>query len=169
MTIKLEPGENLLNVKLKPIPPEFEDLDLNLLKTVSSSLEMLGVEGIERVLGALNFLYDGLAASTKVHSYLSIYAGLNFLTSGVGQQRNTLLSDAMALFEFMKVKVLDAADAMTFMDKLHNFHSEHYDVLKGNEVKKRELDEIKGFFTEFLTKYIEYEKAKHQEELRNFE
>jgi hypothetical protein len=164
MTIKLEPGENLSNIKLRPIPPKFEDLDLNFLKTVSSSLKVLDTEERERILGALNFLCDALAAHTTVQSYLTIYGGLNFLTSGVGQQRNTLSSDDMALREFMKVGVIDPADVTTFENKFQHFHTRHYKVLKGNKVKKQELDEIKAFFKVFLAKYIEYGKVKCQQE-----
>jgi len=164
MTIKLEPGENLLNIKLRPIPPKLDNLDLSLLKTVGSSLGGLRATERDRVLGALNFLYDALAAPSAVQSYLTIYGGLNFLTSSVGQQTNTLLSDAMTLFEFIKAKILDAADAMAFMNKFQHFHRTQYNVSKSNKVKKQELDEIKTFFKEFLAKYIEYGKVKCQQE-----
>lgn len=140
--------------------PRFEDLDLSLLKTLGSSLEGLGTTERDRVLGALNFLYDALAASTEVQSYLSIYAGLNFLTSGVGQQTNTLLSDAMTLFAFIDSGILDAGTAKGWIEKFRTFHSSHYNVLKSNRVNKQELDEIKTFFKEFLMKYLEYGKVR---------
>lgn len=169
MTIKLERGENILNIKLRPIPPKFDNLDLSLLKTVGRSLEELKTTERERILGALNFLYDAVAAPSAVQSYLTIYGALNFLTSGVGQQTNTLLSDAMTLFEFMRAEILDAADAMAFMKKFQDFHGRQYVVSKSNKVEKQELDEIKAFFKEFLAKYIEYGKAKCKQEWPNLD
>lgn len=138
----------------------FEDLDLSLLKTAANSLETLGADKKERVLRTLNFLYDALDAPSDVQCFLLIYGGLNFLTSGVGQQTNTLLSDAMTLFDFIDSGILDAGTAKGWIEKFRTFHSSHYNVLKSNRVSKQELDEIKAFFREFLMKYLEYEQVR---------
>jgi len=140
--------------------PKFEGLDLSLLKAVANSLKILGADKRERVLRALNFLHDALVASSNVQCFLLIYGGLNFLTSGVGQQTNTLLSDAMTLFDFADSRILDAGTAKAWMEKFRTFHSSHYNVLKSNRVNKQELDDIKAFFKEFLMKYLEYEKVR---------
>jgi len=153
--IKLEPGYNVLNVTLHPIPPKFEDIDFTFAKKIAGSIKTFDMPRKDRILQALNFLHDALAAPINVQSYLLIYGGLNYLTSIAGQQRNTLLSDAMTLFKLIKSGILDADGALTWMEKFQYFHGTHYDVLKSNTVDKQELDEIKAFFKEFLTKYIE--------------
>ena len=154
--LEIKPGENVLNVQLKPLPPKLEDVDFTFSKGILDSIKLLDVEKKNRILQALNFLYDALAAHTAVQCYLTIYGGLNYLTSGIGRKDNTLLSDATALFKFIESGILEATNARTWMEKLHHFHGTHYNVSKTNRVDKQELDKIKAFFKEFLAKYIAY-------------
>lgn len=133
-----------------------EDLDTGLMKTVINFLKTLNEGNRDRILRILNFLYDGLNASTDVQCFLLIYGGLNFITSSVGKQANTVLSDSVTLFEFLNANVIDTTTAKSWMAKLHDFHSRHYEVLKDNQVDIKEVEAIRAFFKEFLQKYIEY-------------
>jgi hypothetical protein len=164
MTIKLEPGENLLNIKLKPIPPKLDDLDLSLLKMVSSSLEGLRVTERDRVLGTLNFLYDALAAPTGGQSYVSIYGGLSYLMSSVGREGRSLNTASETFSNFTVSGLLSEKEESSWMNKFRQIHTEQYKVIKSSAVKKEKLDEIKAFFKKFLAKYIEYGKVRCQQE-----
>ncbi len=136
--------------------PRLEDLDTGLMKTVTNLLKTLNEDNRNRLFRILNFLYDGLNASTDVQCFLLIYGGLNFLTSSVGKQANTVLSDSVTLFKFLDAHVIDTTTAKSWMAKLHSFHRRHYEVLKDNQVDSKEVEAIRAFFKEFLQKYIEY-------------
>lgn len=157
--------------------PRLEDLDLSLLKTVASSLVGLGTTERDRILGGLNFLYDGLCAYTREQSFLSIYGGLNYLVSDVARKEKgekgtgkTTRREDIAVFRFAKSKLLKLSEVENWIAKFNDFHDAHYDVLypsekfKEKELKNK-LDEIKVFFKEFLDKYIEYAKLSNAEKL----
>jgi hypothetical protein len=164
MPIELGPGENLLNIKLKPIPPKFEDLDLSVFKTTNSSLEVLYIEKRERVLQALNFLYDALSAFTYVQSYIEIYRALSYLMDSVGRQGKSLDTASETFSKFKNNGILTAEKQKAVMKRFEEIHKIEHGVAEGRKVKRAELDEIKAFFKEFLVKYIEYAKLAHKEE-----
>ncbi len=133
-----------------------EDLDTSLMKTVINMLRRLCEDKRNRVIRILNFLYDGLNAASDVQCYLSLYGGLNFLTSSVGKCDNTILSDCLTLLEFVDAGVITTADARSWMVELHGFHSNHYRVLKENRVSKEDIESVRAFFKKALQKYMDY-------------
>ncbi len=161
--------------------PRPENLDLSLLKMIGSSLERLGTSERDRVLGALNFLYDGLGAYTEEQSFLSIYGGLNYLVSDVARKERggkgtakTTRSEDIAVVRLAKSKLLKLSEVESWIVRFNDFHDAHYAVLYHSEkFKEKEfknkLDEIKVFFKEFLGKYIEYAKLNNAEKLPKHE
>ena len=162
MTIELEPGGNLLNIKLKPISPKLEDLDLSVFKTVNNSLKVLHPDEKERVLGALNFLYDALAVPTYVQSYISIYRALSYLMDSIGCQGNSRDTAAETFKKFRCNGVLTEEQEASLTGRFEKIHSMEHHVAEGKKVKIEELDKIKEFFKEFLIQYIEYTKMVHK-------
>jgi hypothetical protein len=138
------------------VVPRLEDLDTGLMMTVINLLNELNEDNRDRLFRILNILYDGLNASTDVQCFLSIYGGLNFITSSVGKKANTVLSDSVTLFEFLDANIIDTATAKSWMAELHRFHCRHYEVLKDNKVDREEVEAIRAFFKEILQKYIKY-------------
>ena len=146
------------------VVPRFEDLDLAFLKELSSSLIMLPIEKRNRILGALEFLYDGLAAHTPQQCFLSIYGGLNYLIAGEMQGKKkkkpgkTTRREDLMMVSLAEKGILQLADVKKWIEDVDHLHTVHYSVLKGKEFSQNELDKIKRLFREFLTKYIEYVK-----------
>jgi len=157
MSVEIKPGLNVLNVKLTPKPPKLDDLDFTLSKRIAESIKIFDMPRKDRILTALNFLYDALAATTVVQSYITINGALDYLTAGVGRGGRTEESHKEAVDQFVEAGVLRSPE--DYKGKLHKFHHGHYAVMKTNEVSHSQLDEIKAFFKEFLMKYIEYEKV----------
>ena len=164
MTIKLEPGENLLNPELKPIPPKFEDLDLSLFSKIGESLETINAPTRERILEALNIIYDALAAPTYVQSYISIYGALSYLITDIGHKEKSRDAAWETFSKFKDSGVLTDEQRDLLMKKFTQIHTKQYGVLKANKVKSEKPDGIGAFFKEFLLKYIEYAKLIHKEE-----
>lgn len=142
-----------ITVKVKR---DIGEYDLRFIEAIIHAIKNLEEKDRDRLLRILNSLYDGLTAPSDVHCYLSIYTGMNILTSGVGQQRNTVLSDATTLLEFVDTGVLTSGTAKSWLTTLHTLHSDHYDVLKTNKVTKEQLVKIKRFFKELLDSYVQY-------------
>jgi hypothetical protein len=138
---------------------KFVDLDLTLFRELSSSLEVLSVERRNRIMGALEFLYDGLTAHTPQQCFLSIYGGLNYLISGeVSAGKTTRREDQIAVRLAQKgILLLDEVER--WMADFDSFDRIHYDALQGKQFNEREVDRIKNFFAQFLTKYIDYLKV----------
>jgi len=159
MVIEIKHGLSVPNVQLKSTPPKIEDLDTSLLNKIRDSLKTLNAPTRERILGALNFLHNALAASTDVQSYLSIYGALSYLMTSVGRQGKSLNTASETFSKFRDSGVLTEKQKDLLMEKFQQIHTKQYSVLKSNEVETGELDEIKAFFKEFLMKYIEYAKC----------
>lgn len=153
----LEPGENVLNIRMKPIP-KLEGLDFALLKEVTALIPELDSDERETVLDALNFLHDGLAALTPAQSFLTICGGLNRLVSKIGKAGKTMDRVKLAIAELRDKRLLETQEAEGWKRQLDKFHTKHYEVLYGNAVSGEELQEIKTFFRDFLNKFIEYQK-----------
>jgi hypothetical protein len=155
MTIELRSGDNVLNVKLTPKPPKLDDLDFTLLTHIANSIKILDMPKKERILNALNFLYDALAATTDVQAYITINGALDYLTSGVVRGGRTEDSHKKAVEQFVRAGIL--SDDEEYKCSLHKFHHGHYAVMKSNTISYSQLDEIKEFFKKFLMTYMEYE------------
>ena len=155
--MELKPGLNILNIELTPKPPKLEDLDFTLLKHVAESIKVFDMHRKDKLLTVLNFLYDALAATTAVQSYLTINGALDYLASGVGRGARMGESYEKMIDRFVEVGVLDSAE--DYRGRLHKFHEGHYTVMRHNEVSHSQLDDIKVFFKEFLMQYIKYEKV----------
>ncbi len=154
---------NVLFGHFKAIP-KLEDLDLSLLKTIANSLEILGADKRERVLLALNFLYDALATSSDVQCFISIYGAISYLMTSVGLQEKSLDTARETFSKFRDSGALTKEQEALLIGRFRQIHTKQYEVIKSNKVKRAELDEIKAFFKEFLVKYIEYAKLTHKEE-----
>ena len=141
------------------VKTKYEDLDLSLLNKVSEFIQVSSTKGKKSILGALNFLYYGLNANTNSQAFLSIYGGLNQLTSKVGKAGKTRKREDLAIVEFIDKGLLEPNKARGWMEQLDNFHSKHYEVLYGEYVSDEELQNIKTFFIDFLNKFIEYQKS----------
>ncbi len=115
-------------------------------------------------MGALNFLYDALAAPTDVQSYVSIYGGLSYLIGSVGREGKSLNTASKTFSRFKVSGLLSEKEENGWTSKFRQIHTEQYKVIKSNAVKKEKLDEIKAFFKKFLAKYIEYGKVRCQQE-----
>lgn len=137
----------------------FEDLDFSLLKKVTEFIKKFDMGTRDRIIEALNFLYDAINANTDKHAFLSIYGGLNYLFGHIAHMDSKGKSEAVTVLKFVDKGVLDFKEGMKWMDTINKFHKMHYDVLFGRkEVSKKEVIEIKSFFRVFLDKYIEYQK-----------
>ncbi len=160
-----ENGSVLLN-SLKftiEVATKYEDLDLSLLKKVSEFIQEASHDKKETLLGALSFLYYGLNANTNSQAFLSIYGGLNHLVSKlvskVAKLGTTTKREDLAIVEFIDKGLLEPPKAIHWMRQLDEFHKKHYEALYGEDISNEELRDIKTFFTEFLNKFIEYQKA----------
>lgn len=154
----LQPGETVLNVRLKPIP-KLEGLDFALLNKVSDLIPKLGSEKGETILVALNFLHDGLAAFIPAQSFLSIYGGLNHLVSKIAKVGTTPERGDLAIRKLRDKGLLEPQKAEDWKHQLRKFHHNHYTALNGGHISGKEVQDIKTFFRDFLNKFIEYQKT----------
>lgn len=138
------------------VVPAFEDLDLSLLKGSNSLLKRLDIEKRDVMLEALNFVYDAISASTSVHSLLSLYGGLSYLTATIGRKETSLDSAEETLSMFRNNGVLNECEEGDWWNKFKDFHTLQYKVIKSNKVKYEELREIKAYFKKFFLKCMEY-------------
>ena len=141
------------------VETKYEDLDLSLLKKVNEFIQVSSPKKRKSILRALNFLYYGLNANINSQAFLSIYGGLNHLISEVGKAGKTRKREDIAIVEFIDKGLLEAKEARSWMEQLDKFHSKHYEVLYGENISAEELQNIKTFFTDFLNKFIEYQKT----------
>lgn len=180
--MEIKPGFNVLNVQLMPSPPKLEDLDFSLSNKIRDSFKTLNASAREKILGALNFLYDGLGAYTREQSFLSIYGGLNYLVSDVVKKKRkgkkgvgtTTRKEDIAVVRLAESNLLKLSEVEGWVEKFNDFHDAHYKVLYGSEEFKEKdlennLNNIKVFFEQFLGKYIEYAKLNNAEELPRHE
>lgn len=142
-----------------PVVREFEHLDLTLFRALSGSLEVLNMEKRNRILEALEFLFDALAAHTPQQRFLSMYGGLNYLIAGeVKAGKTTRREDQIAVCLAQK-GILQIDEVQKWMRDFDHFDRVHYDALQGRHFKKYEVDKIAKFFEEFLIRYIQYLRA----------
>lgn len=138
---------------------KFEDLNLSLLKELSNSLEALDMEKRNRILGALEFLYDALTAHTPQQRFLSMYGGLNYLIASEVKAGKTTRREDLIAISFAEKGILRSSEVKGWIAYFERFDTVHYDALHGKEFNREEVDKIKEFFAEFVIKYIQYLKA----------
>ncbi len=143
-------------IELKPIP-ELEDLDF--VKEVTNSLELLDAPTRDRIGKTLYLFHNGSTAPIGEQSYLSIYGGLQLLIGDVAKGKGTTTKrEDVAIVKFVEQGILEIGKTQEWMADLDGFHETHYRVLYGGECKKEDLNKIKAFFKKFLAIYIEYAK-----------
>lgn len=138
---------------------KFEDLNLGLLKELSNSLEALDMEKRNRILGALEFLYDGLTAHTPQQRFLSMYGGLNYLIASEVKAGKTTRREDLIAISFEEKGILRSSEVKEWIADFEHFDTVHYHALHGKEFNEEEVDKIREFFAEFVIKYIQYLKA----------
>lgn len=138
---------------------KFEDLSLSLLRELSNSLEALETEKRNRILGALEFLYDALTAHTPQQRFLSMYGGLNYLIASEVKAGKTTRREDLIAISFAEKGILQSSEVKGWIANFERFDTVHYDALHGKDFSTEEVDKIREFFVEFVIKYIQYLKA----------
>ena len=148
---------------------KFEDLDLALFNEIRDSLKVLSISQRNRILGALEFLFDGLAAYTPQHTYLSLYGGLNYLVAGAVKAGKTTRREDLMAIQLAQKGILKIDEVEAWIRKFDEIDQTHYDVLYGRSLEKQDLDKIREFFEMFLVSYIKYLKAEPNNDLAKAE